>query len=154
MPELPEVETTIRYLKPAMLRQVIRSFSVSNQGETQLNRGVSEFSSSLIGKELTSLDRIGKWMLFEFQDAKVVGHLRMSGRYKIADNVIDHPHNRFQISLENGQVINYLDQRRFGTFHIADDFQTHSSLKKLSHVRDVEVSCANMVDFTFLLQFL
>lgn len=137
MPELPEVETTIRYLRPALLGEVIRDLTVSNRGESHFNIPFSEVQERIIGTKTAALNRLGKWMLFEFlnpeenSELKAVGHLRMSGRYKIADEVIKHPHNRFQIHLENGRIINYIDQRRFGTFHFVEDFRKHKALAAL-----------------------
>ncbi len=131
MPELPEVETTIRQLKAVMLKQQIVSFSVSNKGGSQLNAPSQVFADTLVGAMLLSLDRVGKWMLFDFGNKKIVGHLRMSGRYKVEGKKIDHPHNRFQIYLANKTVINYLDQRRFGTFHLVQEFSDHPALSKL-----------------------
>ncbi len=144
MPELPEVETTIRHLRPSLTDRVIKSTTVSNKGESTFNIPLSEVQKKLEGQTLFSLDRRGKWMLFQFmpqtesidmidmsQYVRVVGHLRMSGRYKIADEVTDHPHNRFQLHLDNGKVINYIDQRRFGTFHFVENFADHTGLATL-----------------------
>lgn len=131
MPELPEVETTIRYLRPAVLNEVIRDITVSNKGESTFNIPFSEVRKNLIGNMITGISRHGKWMLFEFNNGKAIGHLRMSGRYKIADKVIDLPHNRFQLHLQNGKVINYIDQRRFGTFHFVTDFTSYPGLTRL-----------------------
>jgi formamidopyrimidine-DNA glycosylase len=144
MPELPEVETTIRFIRPKLVDRVIQSVTATNKGESTFNIPFQEVQERLQGQSLVRLDRRGKWMLFTFEPqrhnsgtivepsvVKVVGHLRMSGRYKIADEVLDLPHNRFQLHLDNGKVINYLDQRRFGTFHFVDDFEAHKGLAAL-----------------------
>lgn len=143
MPELPEVETTIRYLRPSLADRVIESVTASNKGESTFNIPFLEVQRKLAGQSVLSLDRRGKWMLFTFgvpnltrdpegqQKTHAVGHLRMSGRYKVDDGALAHPHNRFQLHLDNGKVINYLDQRRFGTFHFVDSFESHPGLAKL-----------------------
>jgi formamidopyrimidine-DNA glycosylase len=81
MPELPEVETTIRYLLPVMQGKAITDLTVSNQGSSHFNREIVKVRKDLIGVSLKDLTRIGKWMLFDFGKIKAVGHLRMSGRY-------------------------------------------------------------------------
>lgn len=131
MPELPEVETTIRYLKPAVLNQVITDITVTNKGESTFNIPFDEVRGRIIGNKITDIGRHGKWMLFEFNNGKAIGHLRMSGRYKVDNKVLDLPHNRFQLHLDSGKIINYIDQRRFGTFHFVDRFENYPGLKKL-----------------------
>jgi formamidopyrimidine-DNA glycosylase len=131
MPELPEVETTIRYLRNYTLNQVVKKLTVTNHGETAFNVPLEEMQKRIEGQPFTAINRIGKWMLFEFGDTKIIGHLRMSGRYKVTDKVIEVPHNRIQFHLKNGKIVNYIDQRRFGTFHLVEDFELHSGLKQL-----------------------
>lgn len=131
MPELPEVEITIRYLKPAILNEVITNITATNKGESTFNIPFDDVKKRIVGNKVTDIGRHGKWMLFEFNNGKAIGHLRMSGRYKIEDKVLDIPHNRFQFHLQNGKVINYIDQRRFGTFHFVDGFESYPGLKKL-----------------------
>lgn len=128
MPELPEVETTIRYLRDNLINKVVTNFWVSNGGERQLNAEVLKYQQLLLNNSLQQLNRHGKWMLFQFDQTQIIGHLRMSGRYKIATNVIDHPHNRFQLQFSDGTILNYLDQRRFGTFHIAESLDMSEKL--------------------------
>ncbi len=131
MPELPEVETTVKYLRDYMLGHVVKRVSVTNKGETAFNAPLAEMQKRIEGKPLTALSRYGKWMMFEFDDTKVVGHLRMSGRYKVDTEVLEGPHNRIQFHLDNGKVVNYVDQRRFGTFHLVDSFHSHAGMAQL-----------------------
>lgn len=141
MPELPEVETTIRYLRPALLNQIVRELTVTNGGESTFNVPLAEAKQNIEQKSFLALSRRGKFMLFELESPDsihssqtngfIVGHLRMSGRYKIDDKVIDHPHNRFQLHLDNGKIVNYIDQRRFGTLHFTDDFDNYPGLQRL-----------------------
>lgn len=131
MPELPEVETTIRYLRPQLLDRVINEVIVSKRGVSHFNQNLTDVKSQLEGAQFTDLSRIGKWMLFDLGKTKAVGHLRMSGRFLIGDEVLPHVHNRFQFLLDNGKVVNYIDQRRFGTFHLVKDFSEYKSLAGL-----------------------
>lgn len=130
MPELPEVETTIRYLKQELLDDVVEDIRTTTLGKSHFNLPFEEVKERLKKKKLTELSRVGKWMLFEFEDTKVVAHLRMSGRYLVADTPLEHAHNRFQL-LFSTKVANYIDLRRFGTFHFVDSFENHSGLKSL-----------------------
>jgi formamidopyrimidine-DNA glycosylase len=123
MPELPEVETTIRYLRNHWLNKAINDIVVTNGGERQINYQLSEVKEKLVGLKLSDLERHGKWMIFTFGNnvasQDVVGHLRMSGSYQVSDRLAKtNPHLRFGFKLENGTYINYLDQRRFGTWQL------------------------------------
>lgn len=131
MPELPEVETIVRNLRPQVINRVITELHVSHKGENHFNKPISEAKSQLEGRQLLDIARVGKWILLDFEEIKAVAHLRMSGRYLLEDKVNDSPHNRFHFLLDNGQVLNYIDIRRFGTFHLTDSFANYTSLQNL-----------------------
>lgn len=135
MPELPEVETTVRMLRPELLDQEIRRVAIGDGGARHFNVSAQDVQTKLTGARLKNLSRTGKWMLFDFENAgekvKAVGHLRMSGRYWAKDVEFDHPHIRFGFELGNGRKIYYLDQRRFGTFHFVNEFNDYPALAKL-----------------------
>lgn len=141
MPELPEVETTIRYLRPFLQSSGIIDFTVTNKGESAFNVPFGELREAILDRKLLDLARRGKWMLFTFAEngqipgrenqINIVGHLRMSGRYKVDDQVLGLPHNRFQLHLADGKVINYIDQRRFGTFELVNSFDEYFAPRQL-----------------------
>lgn len=132
MPELPEVESTARLLSEVMLKQIVVKITVAAKGESHFNVPVNQMSKKLKGNALLHLDRVGKWLLLDFGErAKVLAHLRMSGRFLVSEKVYNHRHNRFQLHLDNGKVINYVDQRRFGTFHVQHNFSDHPTLSIL-----------------------
>lgn len=131
MPELPEVETTIRYLRPIMVGKKIESLHFSPKAGSIFNLDLNEVASKLTGSTATEISRRGKFMLFDLDKTKAVGHLRMSGRYLASDSEFSHPHSHFTLILEDGQNVNYIDQRRFGTFHFVDDFGNYPGLRRL-----------------------
>lgn len=131
MPELPEVETTIRHLKPLLLDRMIEQIVITPRGERHFNKPVAEVRAALEGATLRDLTRVGKWMLFDFDRTKVVGHLRMSGRYTVSRETNPSLHLGFNIILDNGDNVGYLDQRRFGTFHLVDEFAAYPYLSLL-----------------------
>lgn len=134
MPELPEVEITVRHLREHWLGRTIREVVVTETGASQINLPVRSLKESLENASLVSLTRYGKWMLFNFQNGNstnVVGHLRMSGSYLISDTSNTHPHKRLEFILDNGKFITYIDQRRFGTWHLVDDTSQYLNAKNL-----------------------
>lgn len=147
MPELPEVETTLRYLKPYILEQAIAEFSAPPTSARQFNLPIADMQSKLVGARFTGADRIGKWMLFTLESAKpdnavnagpstptpfhLISHLRMSGRFKVEREKLEHQHLRFHITLADGTVLNFLDQRRFGTLHYVASLNEHKGVSSL-----------------------
>jgi formamidopyrimidine-DNA glycosylase len=147
MPELPEVETTLRYLKPYILEQAIAEFSAPPTSARQFNLPIADMQSKLVGARFTDANRIGKWMLFTLEPAKpdnagdaeqntstpfhLISHLRMSGRFKVERERLDHPHLRFHLTLADGTVLNFLDQRRFGTLHYVASLNEHKGVSAL-----------------------
>ncbi len=131
MPELPEVETIVRYLRPQIVGTVVEDLIIKNKGETHFNRSVEDSRSSLIQRKIAGLERHGKWMLFDIEDSPVVAHLRMSGRYEVNPKISDHPHTRFSIKLDSGMFLTYIDQRRFGTFHFTPTIGEYLEARKL-----------------------
>lgn len=129
MPELPEVETTVRNLRSAWLGKTITDVIVLNGGERQFNLPIDELRKRVLGFKLENLERVGKWMLFDFIQGNIsqnaVGHLRMSGSYKVASNVLSHPHVRFAFQTNDNDYINYIDQRRFGTWHLVESYSDY-----------------------------
>lgn len=133
MPELPEVETTIKYLREVWLNKAIKDVSLFNGGESQINVSAQEFKTGLLNRELTELSRYGKWMVFRFDsgDLEAIGHLRMSGRYSSDITPISHVHKRIEFVLSDNTNLAYIDQRRFGTWEIVKSSKEFLTLKKL-----------------------
>lgn len=137
MPELPEVETTIRYLAPYLRKIPIRNIFLGQHGSGIFNQSADTIRERLVGNQIDKLDRHGKFILITFSQPRpnmakyAVAHLRMSGRYKVSRKNYDHPHLRFTLALADGYHVHYIDQRRFGTFHFVEDFSYYPGLARL-----------------------
>jgi formamidopyrimidine-DNA glycosylase len=80
MPELPEVETVVRQLRPRLVGRAIVSVRVS-WPRSVARPSVAAFRRGLVGRRITAVRRRGKYFVFELDDGRLlVGHLRMSGR--------------------------------------------------------------------------
>ena len=114
MPELPEVETLCRQLKPLILHEQIlcveiRDCKLGSVGE-------------LVGKEVASVARHGKTLEITLDnDAKLLLHLRMTGRlqWQTGQQVLP-PHTRFVMSFSTGRLL-LIDPRRFATLTITNN---------------------------------
>jgi formamidopyrimidine-DNA glycosylase len=80
MPELPEVETVVRQLRPRLVGRTILRAHVS-WPRTVAQPSLSAFCRGLSGRRIERLGRRGKYFVFELAGGRLlVGHLRMSGR--------------------------------------------------------------------------
>ncbi|MGH7919493.1 MAG: bifunctional DNA-formamidopyrimidine glycosylase/DNA-(apurinic or apyrimidinic site) lyase [Candidatus Dormibacteraceae bacterium] len=114
MPELPEVETVARDLRPLVLgrrveRVDVRMPSVVRYPDT------SRFAAGLEGLEFGSLGRRGKYLLFPLGGPLLVVHLGMTGQLRLVDPGTEEPdHLHVVVHLDGGDQLRYRDPRRFG----------------------------------------
>ena len=81
MPELPEVETTVRALKPKLEKSRIKSFELRNKN---LRWPVpSNLSKILISKNISSLSRRAKYLIVDLGSEHLLIHLGMSGTLRL-----------------------------------------------------------------------
>lgn len=144
MPELPEVETVRETLKHLIVGRTIKDITVFYDGIIQANT-VGEFKQSIIGKTFRDIRRIGKYLLFDFDDVTMVSHLRMEGKYYFRDTLKDvTKHDHIVFHLDNGQLLSYHDVRKFGTMQIVPLHQENL----LSSIQNLGVEANNPeIDF-------
>jgi formamidopyrimidine-DNA glycosylase len=123
MPELPEVETTVRQLSPHLPRQRITNARLRHKS---LYRTGSLGVRSLINRKITTVERIGKNILLRFHPyGLMVVNLGMTGQLLVCEAQekpcgfnAKHLHGRF--TLDGGKELRYYDARRFGHLFIAE----------------------------------
>jgi len=130
MPELPEVETTLRGIEPHLLNQRIAHVVVR---EPRLRWLVPEAVSKADGQQLVRLQRRGKYLLLKLQQGGLLIHLGMSGSLRILrDPEPPRKHDHYDIDLQNGVCLRFNDPRRFGAFLWLDgDMLSHELLRGL-----------------------
>jgi formamidopyrimidine-DNA glycosylase len=113
LPELPEVETFVRGLAPAV-GQMIASAEV-------LDAKLAVSSKELTGERIRGIRRRGKYIGIEFEDGRaLVIHLRMSGRLRLGCRECETKYARMILGLDDGTSIYFVDPRRLGTAELAD----------------------------------
>lgn len=129
MPELPEVETYVRELEPALNGATVTGGTV-NWARTIAAPSVDEFLMQIKGQRFTSFNRRGKYMLLGMErdgnasDTLII-HLRMTGEVHIyspeesAEKKDKHTH--VILTLDDGRHLHYRDQRKFGRLWLVDD---------------------------------
>ena len=125
MPELPEVETYIRELEPALKGRTIEAAEVS-WPRIIAAPDPPEFLHEIRGERFQHFDRRGKYMLLGMASGKTLMiHLRMTGELHIypSDFAPDkHVHVRF--FLDHCSHLHYRDQRKFGRIWLVRDTQS------------------------------
>ena len=77
------------------------------------NSGPEEVESRLSGRTVERVGRTGKFLHADLDDGQVmVAHLGMSGRFTI--NRPREPHSHFEVVLDTGDVVRFIDPRTFG----------------------------------------
>lgn len=118
MPELPEVETTVRGLARFLEGQRIARVSVNRP---DLRRPFPpDLAQALTGATVTALGRRAKYGLIHTdRDRTMVFHLGMSGRWRIEPDTPDR-HDHLVLETGAGHVLALNDARRFGSVDLVD----------------------------------
>lgn len=127
MPELPEVETTLRGVSPYLVGRVVREVIVRDK---RLRWPIPDSIHELEGQRIKAGTRRGKYMLFESAKGTLLLHLGMSGSLRIADPETPwKKHDHLALTTDRGKQIRLHDPRRFGAaLFIEGDPQSHPLL--------------------------
>jgi len=149
MPELPEVETVMRGLKPVLEGRRIESVALKRGG---LRFPFPEgFAARLAGRRVTSLWRRAKYILAGLDSGEILlVHLGMTGRFTVfaggktrnlgefyfetaAAEAGEGPHDHVMLALDDGTRLVYTDPRRFGIMDLFPeaDASTHKLLSAI-----------------------
>lgn len=118
MPELPEVETTLRGVSPWVLKQEIVAVNVYNYA---MRWPIPTEVNDLTGQTIEQAFRRAKYLIFKLSNQQhLLLHLGMSGVIRVVDaNVELLKHDHFELVLSNGRAMRLNDPRRFGCVLLA-----------------------------------
>lgn len=112
MPELPEVETTLRGIAPALEGQRIDALVIRNPS---LRWPIPATVQQAVGQTVSGLQRRAKYILIGLERGGLLCHLGMSGSLRICEAGTPlKKHDHFDIVLTSDICIRYHDPRRFG----------------------------------------
>lgn len=119
MPELPEVETVARLLRPKLVGRKLGASEVRWR-RTLGGTAPGAFAAGIEGLRVRSVERRAKWILVELSRLRrpagwLCVHLRMTGRLSV-DRAEEEPGpwERLRIALDDGRVLRFVDPRKFG----------------------------------------
>jgi formamidopyrimidine-DNA glycosylase len=123
MPELPEVETTVRAYRPRLEGRRIARFV--SRCSKQAEPNVAAVRRGIVGKRVVRLRRRAKYIVADLDAGcgHLLIHLRMSGHFEWAAEHDRRPrHIRAIFDLDDGNRLWFCDARKFGKIVYARDF--------------------------------
>src|SRR5579872_6812107 len=116
VPELPEVETVVRDLRPHLVGR--RVVAVESGRKALRKPWKKQWNTILLGQTVHAVERRGKWIVCHLNgEQRLVFHLGMSGQLKIVDAQAEresHTHLIFGLD-GGGRQVRFRDPRRFGS---------------------------------------
>jgi formamidopyrimidine-DNA glycosylase len=124
MPELPEVETLARILRPALLGRTILSADLRWQ-RTLAAPGPVKFKKQVAGQQITEISRRAKFFNLQLSTYYLIIHLRMSGDLlAVLGGYEPGEHDRLLLKLSNDTTFVFTDPRKFGRVWLVEDPST------------------------------
>ena len=123
MPELPEVETTVRGLEHVLKgRRIVRV----EARRADLRRSFPEdLGQRLTGARVTGLGRRAKYGLIDTdRDDTIIFHLGMSGSWRINHSKLE-KHDHLLLETDEGNRLALNDPRRFGSVDLVPTAELH-----------------------------
>ena len=133
MPELPEVETTVRDLRPQLIGKTFTRARV-HWARTIAQPDTRAFTRDIVGYAVRDITRRGKYLVFRLERATgakkdggaecrfLLVHLRMTGgfRFHAPDEKRD-KHVHVALRLDDGRELRFRDPRKFGRMWLVDE---------------------------------
>ena len=115
MPELPEVETVARDLRPRLVGATIVGARCS-WARTLRTHDPLTFAEAVAGREVLAVGRRAKQLVIELSgDAALTIHLKMTGQlFVVPADVPEDPYVRLVLELADGRELRFRDIRKFG----------------------------------------
>jgi len=151
MPELPEVETTVRYLRPKLLGKSFVDVWADWEKTVRQAGGLTNLKKEIKNKRIVNVYRRAKFIVIDvkgdkslFIHQKISGHL-LYGKWQLKNGVWfasksgplkDDPENKYirvVFGLSNGNQLALSDLRRFGKIILVKD----KDVSNIKEVRDL-----------------
>jgi len=114
LPELPEVETTVRGIRPFIQGKVVRDLVVR---ERRLRWPVQPGLETIVrGCTVEKVERRAKYILLHLTRGGLLIHLGMSGSIRVLEHFVPAgKHEHFDLVAGTGHIIRFRDPRKFGS---------------------------------------
>lgn len=126
MPELPEVETVVRSIRPDLVGQIIEGVWLDWERALKTPAPVA-FVARIRNQTIQAVNRRAKYIVIELSDDYLLLHLKMSGRLYVVAQDAQHESDKwvhFRFQLGNASELRFSDARKFGTVHLTSEPET------------------------------
>ncbi len=128
MPELPEVETIARSIKPLVIGRTITAADV-RWARTVATPSAKKFREQVKGQRILGVSRRAKYLILELEDYNLLIHLRMSGDITVRKGKMQaEKHDRLILALrgKRGEEshLAFNDTRKFGRVWLTREPET------------------------------
>jgi len=121
MPELPEVETIARKLKPELIGKTILHADL-RWARTLAAPSPKKFCAQIKRQKIIDVGRRAKFLNIQLSDFNMLIHLRMSGDLSLrAGKYILEKHDRLVLKLSGNASLAFNDTRKFGRVWLTAD---------------------------------
>jgi formamidopyrimidine-DNA glycosylase len=121
MPELPEVETFVRTLRPALIGKTILSADM-RWSRTLAAPSMAKFKKQIQGQQIQEISRRAKYFQLKLSTLHLLIHLRMSGDLLvILGGYRPAKHDRAILKLTDDTTLVFSDPRKFGRIWLVAD---------------------------------
>jgi formamidopyrimidine-DNA glycosylase len=124
MPELPEVETTVRALREPLVGETFTEARI--YWPRHIDRpNPKSFQDRIAGLRVEEIGRRGKYLVFSLSGGEtLIIHLRMTGHLSVvARDTPVSPHTHTILGLASGKELRFHDTRKFGRVYLVRDPQ-------------------------------
>jgi formamidopyrimidine-DNA glycosylase len=131
MPELPEVETVVRDLRPRIVGAEI-SAARSSWSRTLRTHDPEAFDAAVRGRRIEAVSRRAKLLVIELSgNVALTIHLKMTGQlFVVPAGVPVDPHVRLVLAFVDGRELRFRDIRKFGRVGF---YERHPGTGELVH---------------------
>ncbi|MDX1663726.1 MAG: bifunctional DNA-formamidopyrimidine glycosylase/DNA-(apurinic or apyrimidinic site) lyase [Candidatus Promineifilaceae bacterium] len=122
MPELPEVETTVRDLRPLLVGETITGARVSWPRHVAIPTP-EMLNDQIAGQIVEGINRRGKYLLFALSEGDtLIIHLRMTGHLSVVEpDTLPDEHTHTVFTLASGKEFRFRNPRKFGRVYLVGD---------------------------------
>ncbi len=122
MPELPEVETVVRFIRPKIIGKTIKTVAPQNNYDKVFATHTTKQINSLIaGQSIINVTRRGKYIVLNLDRGHLLIHLRMTGRLLLNLSEEDKfKHLTAIVHFKDKSSLYFKDYRKFGRFYYYD----------------------------------
>jgi formamidopyrimidine-DNA glycosylase len=120
VPELPEVETTARGLRAAVVGKTVADAGSVDWPRMLPNATAEQIAAALRGRRVLGVDRRGKYLLLAFEGGLSLAiHRKMSGNLLLRPPAAPpEPHLHFELVFADGSRLRFVDPRKFGRVYL------------------------------------